>query len=120
MITIRHYILLCAAGLTGASFVQPATAQSGSQIQAIEQQIKASLAARDRDLKAAQQQARDAQEQAAAASAAGRAGCRDTASLPGHAAGAPAAVAAASPLTAIDGRSPDTLSRVRRWQTDSR
>jgi hypothetical protein len=79
MFTIRHYTLLCAAGLAGAGFVQPAAAQSVSQIQSIEQQIKAlqsqlnqlkaSLASRDRDLKAAQQQAKAAQEQAAAASA---------------------------------------------------
>jgi hypothetical protein len=76
---IVHCSLLCATALAGAALTDPASAQSGDQINAIEQQIKslqaqlsqlkADLAKRDRALKAAQQQAQQAQEQAASVQA---------------------------------------------------
>ena len=63
--------------ISGMAFGHPAAAQSDTQLQSIERQIKllqnqlgqvkADLAARDRALKTAQQQARAAQDQAAAA-----------------------------------------------------
>jgi hypothetical protein len=72
------YSLLCAAAL-GSLNAGQAMAQSASQVDAIEQQIKAlqsqlnqvksNLVARDRALRDAQQQAKAAQAQAAAASA---------------------------------------------------
>ncbi|WP_428539336.1 hypothetical protein [Rhodopila sp.] len=77
--TCLKYALPCAAAIGGAFNIQPAVAQTDSQIQAIQQQIKglqsqlnqlkSNLSTRDRELRAAQQQARAAQRQAAAASA---------------------------------------------------
>ena len=77
--TCLKYALPCAAAIGGAFNVQPAVAQTDSQIQAIQQQIKglqsqlnqlkSNLSTRDSELRAAQQQARAAQRQAAAASA---------------------------------------------------
>jgi hypothetical protein len=74
-----NYALLCTAAVGALVLARPAMAQSDTQIQSIEQQIKklqgqlgqvkADLTARDHALKAAQQQAKDAQAQAAAAQA---------------------------------------------------
>ena len=73
------YPLLCGAALGALLFAHPAAAQTDTQIQSIEQQIKAlqsqlgqvkaDLVSRDHALAAAQKQAKAAQEQAAAASA---------------------------------------------------
>ncbi|HEX2943612.1 MAG TPA: hypothetical protein VHO91_21330, partial [Rhodopila sp.] len=69
--------LLCATALGSVMAVQPAAAQSATQMDSIEKQIqslqtelkrmKADAAARDRALKQAQEQAKAAQAQAAAA-----------------------------------------------------
>ena len=78
-IKVKQTTLWATAVTTLSLAAPPASAQSASQIEAIEQQIKAlqaqlnevkaNLAARDRALKEAQRQARVAQDQAAATSA---------------------------------------------------
>ena len=78
--TLLRAGLLAATALAGSGLIRPAAAQSDTQIQTIEKEIKtlqdelarvkADSAVRDKQLKAAQDQAKAAQDQAAAAAAA--------------------------------------------------